>query len=337
MTAQPQLTPRRAGSISAFEPSDALQTGYLLVDPGALPDGISLTALAALPCTPTNWEADLTGLPAAIDLAQCEPSQRDWLASVLQNEHTQRKCYPLAPPSICAHLMASASCAEVATHLAQQLLVLPIDKSGYRSGAPCLWRLFDPRVFANLCWMLDPEHHHALLGPISAWAFPWFDHWFTLKKNQPWRTPSEDGPNPSSVRPRPVDMDMWQRAQRIAQINQVLARLALSPDISWEQRSSTAQCIESALATAKHRLHWDHLEDQMGYAESAIRYGNAFLDHPRLATYWTLREERKASGSWSEAASVLTDDDYQALNAKHSTAHRASNNPPRPSPEFVRT
>lgn len=331
MTNQPPFTLQPAGPITAFEPTDALQRGYLLVDPGALPEDISLASLAALPCTPSNWGADLTGVPVLLDLAQCEPSQRDWLHAFLRSEHTHRKRFPLTHPAACAHITATASCSEIATHLAQQLLITPVDKTGYRSLGPCLWRLFDPRIFANLCWMLDQQQQHILLGPISAWAFPWFDQWFSLKRTLPWPLNQYDLQNTSSTRPRPVDMALWERAQRIAQINQVLARLPLPQNIGWEIRALTAQRIECALTAAKHRLHWSHSEDQMGYAESATRYGKSFLEHPKLVGYWKLREERKASGSWSDAANVLTAEDYRALHTEHSSAHHAPREPALPS------
>ncbi len=325
MTSQPPLNPRVLVPVDVFEPAQALQQGYLLVDPGALPEDIPLTSFAALTCAPTNW-GDLTGLPALIDLTQCEPLQRDWLVSVLENEHEQRNHSPLMRPGICAHLMGTASCSDVAIHLAHQLLVLPVDKSGYRSGAVSLWRLFDPRIFANLCWMLEQDEQHALLGPISAWAFPWFNQWLAFERAVPWRPNPNDSPATSVAHPKPIDMVVWERAQRIAQINRTLARLALSNDMNWEKRAAVAQRIESALAIAKTRLHWDHEEDQIAYAESAIRYGDAFLNHPKLVAYWKLREKRKASAGWTEVLDLLTDDDFQAL-PQYPLANQTSHDP----------
>lgn len=328
-------TRAHAPVVTAFPPTLApsarLQNGYLLVDPGALPGGLPITTFAASTCIPTNWGTDLTGLPMVIDLAQCEPSRRDWLGSILQGEHDLRKHVPLTRPGVCAHLDTLVSSAEVTAHLARQLLVLPVDKTGYRSGTPSLWRLFDPRVFANLCWMLDQDQQDALLGPISAWAFPWFDHWFTLERTLPWRPRTDDAPDAPPAHPKPVDMAVWERAQRIASINQVLARIAISSDCTWEQRVTVAQLIESALVTAKHRLHWHQSEDQMAYAEHVTRYGEAFLNHPKLSTYWSLREEGKASGNWPEVADRLTADDYQTLQTQHPITHGVVHHPAPPS------
>ena len=314
-TGQPHTSPA-ADILPAYEPTTALQSGYLLIDPAALPGDVPLAELPVSRCIPTNWGADLTGLPIVVDLVQCDTTQQVRLGCVLLDEHDRRKPVPLMRAGVCGHLTASVSCAEVAMHLAHQLLVLPVDATGYRSGVPSLWRIFDPRVFANLGWMLNQDQQRALLGPISAWAFPWFDYWFTLDRTRAWQPNADDSHGALSAHPKPIEMDTWERVQRIAQINQVHACFSLPCGSTWEQRVALAKRIESALATAKYRLHWHRSEDQTAYAEHVVRYGDAFANHPKLTAYWLLREECKASGDWSEATERLTADDYQALQTR---------------------
>ncbi|MEM5325046.1 hypothetical protein VSR34_00340 [Paraburkholderia sp. JHI2823] len=314
-------------------PCPSLQRGFLLVDPGALESDAPLTALAASTCTPVNWGSDLTGLPMVIDLERCEPVHREWLTSKLVAEQGQREHFPLARQAICGHLTASTSLADVAAHIARQILVLPVDRRGYRSGVAALWRIFDPRVFANLCWMLDAGDHHTLLGPVSCWSFPWFGHWYTVERTWPWR-PEHAASDISPTSPTPVEISVWERAQSIAQINLVLGRLGLPNDLVWAQRVSIARRIESALETARRRLHWHRADDLLPYAEHVIRYGEAFANHPGLTAYWRSREAREASGGWAEAARLLTDDDYEMLERQQPALDGNGRHPHQPPSTF---
>ncbi|MGO4417097.1 hypothetical protein AB4Z27_29475, partial [Cupriavidus sp. KB_39] len=51
----------------------------------------------------------------------------------------------------------------------------------------------------------------------------------------------------------------WARAQRIALVNQVLARLALPRDLSWAQRAAQAMRIEPDLAVMLTPEDYDRL------------------------------------------------------------------------------
>lgn len=318
---------------TAFSLSTSLQDGFLVVDPGAWGSDAPSTAFAISTCVPVNWRSDLTGLPCVIDLAQCEPAQREWLASKLEAEQDQRQRFPLGRMAICAHLVTSASLSEVAAHIARQILVLPVEKNGYRSGAPALWRIFDPRVFANLCWILDADALHAMLGPVSSWTFPWFKQWYTAGRAWPW-VPKHAAVDISPATPRPVGMDVCERAQRISQINLVLGRLDLPDDSVWAQRVCAARRVELALDAARDRLHWHRADDQLSYAEHAVRYGDAFVNHPGLTAYWRSSEARDASGGWAEASRLLTDDDYLALERQKPSFEGSDLLPHPPTPIF---
>lgn len=313
MTATNRTTWRAAEAISVCQPPALSRGGYLLLDPGAFRDAGDLTPLNGRVCVPTNWSRDFTGLPMLVDLNQCEAPQTAWLESIVSEDHETQRRVPLSQPRVCACLTASGSMDAIASHLAQQMLVLPTDKSGNRSGRGALWRFFDPRVFANLCGLLDPVRLATLTGPVSTWVFPWFGEWFELD------TPSDSASlfDMNTREPvagfTPVDIDVWERAQRIALINQVLAQLALPPGLSWWQRASLAMRIEPALAMAKQRLCWNQPEDQMQYAGHVVRCGSAFLNHPRLAPYWALRDGQNTSGSWADLANLLTTEEYELL------------------------
>ncbi len=301
--------------VSISELPLSLDSGFLLLDPGALQREAPLSAIGAMRCTPLNWGADPTGLPMLVDLSRCKPIHRAWLSAVLQDEHSRRRARPLVRPAIFAHLQAFASQADIAAHIASQLLVLPLDRRRNRGALPALWRFFDPRVFANLCWLLQPHEKAALLAPISIWSFPWFDQWYALTIRDEWFTAADadadtnEAPGLSIDTFKPVDLGMWKRAERIAQINQVLARIPLPNGSSWQQRAAVAARIESALIHAKDSLHWHHIDDQSCYAEFVVRYGDAFVNHPKLNAYWALRETRMASGAWNELIALLGPDD----------------------------
>ena len=301
------------GKISNCTMPIITEGGYLLLDPIAFSDAVQIAALGGKLCVPTNWSKDLTGLPLIVDLGECEAWQLDWLQELLVAEHETRRHRPLERAGICAYLRATGSLDQLSSHLASQLLVLPTDHNGNRYDGGALWRFFDPRVFANLCWMLEANHIAALAGPMKIWVFPWFDGWFE------YEIPVVDGiARRAEQEPRiagfmPIGMDLWQRAQHIALINQVAVRLALPRDLLYPQRAAWAQCIETALVVAANLLHWESHEDQALYAEHSVRHGAAFQEHPKLMSYWTLRKQKKARGNWTELTRLLTDEEHTAL------------------------
>ncbi|CAB3677269.1 hypothetical protein LMG24238_02429 [Paraburkholderia sediminicola] len=311
MTVSTSTTWRVADAISVCQPPSLSRGGYVLVDPGAFPDAGELASLYGRMCVPTNWGKDFTGLPMLIDLRQCDAGRIEWLESSLSDELDAQQRFPLIQPRVFAFLETLVSADAFAAHLAQQMLVLPIDRTGNRSGSGALWRFFDPRVFANLCWLLDTDQLTALTGPVSTWRFPWFGNWFELAMPVV-RIAGVDSAERIAGFAR-IDIEVWERAQRIALVNQVLARLALSPALHWPQRASVANRIEAALAVAKNRLRWHQPDDQARYAEHVVRCGPAFLNHPKLAPYWTLREAQETPGSWADLAALLTIEESNIL------------------------
>jgi hypothetical protein len=293
------------------------ESGYLIVDPGAFPNIDELDFLQPLVCTPTNWGRDFTGLPAIIDLARCDVGQRDWLASVINAEHESRLYMPLTFPSVCAYVEASVDANTLARHLANQLLVLPVEKGGHQALAGALWRFFDPRVFANLCWILEPGHLTTLVGPVSRWVFPWLDSWYEFNANDfefsKLDSVSEVAPLERIGGFARIDIEVWDRTQRIATINKTLARIGLPSELPWQEKAAMAAVVESALIEAQCRLHWKQAEDQMSYAEHIARYGAAFRNHPRLVDHWPKLETRVETMSCSELIALLSHDEYRAF------------------------
>lgn len=285
------------------------ETGYLIVDPGAFAESDELDSLRPLMCRPTNWGRDFTGLPAIIDLAHCDAGQRDWLAIVINAEHESRLRMQLTRPGVCAYVDAPVDANTLAGHLADQLLVLPVEKSGNQALAGALWRFFDPRVFANLCWMLEPEHLTTLVGPASRWVFPWLDSWYEC--NAILDTASDVAPPERIGGFARIDIDIWDRTQRIATINQTLARLGLPSELPWQDKAATAAVVESAVTEAERRLHWQQTDDQVNYAEHIARYGAAFRHHPRLVDHWVKLETRVETLSCSELIALLSQEEYE--------------------------
>lgn len=303
------------------------ESGHLIIDPGAFAGSGELDALLPLVCSPTNWTRDFTGLPAIIDLAQCDPGQRDWLSTIINAEHESRLRMPLTRAGVCAYVQASVDTNSLAGHLANQLLVLPVEKGGSRALPGALWRFFDPRVFANLCWMLEPGKLEALVGPVSRWVFPWLDNWYeynAVDSEFSKRDTASEVPPPERIGGfTRIDIDLWDRTQRIATINQTLARLGLPSEIPWQEKTATAALIELAVTEAERRLHWKQAEDQINCAEHIARYGAAFRDHPRLAGHWAKLEMRVETMSCSELIALLLPDEYktcaQSIDATQNT------------------
>lgn len=306
-----------AAPISRCLPPTLTGGGYLLLDPAAFDDGGLVATLNLTWCSPINWGKDLAGLPALVDLARCDAWQKEWLASVLDAEHVIRQSKPLTRTGIGAYIEAPVSLDELAGHLANRLLVLPIHKSGNRSPGGALWRFFDPRVFANLCWMLAPGMLTALTEHVSGWSFPWLNGWFRFDAVTGHSSVADMEPlallQERSDEFTRIDIDVWDRAQRISSINQVLARIDLPAELSWEQQAALAARVESALVAAEHRLHWDQREDRVRYAEYAVRYGPAFLAHPKLSDSWAQLDARTVSMNWAELIALLTPEEHQAL------------------------
>jgi hypothetical protein len=314
---QDATTSHRVAGISVCPIPLLPESGYLLLDPGAFSDTAELDFLQPLVCKPTNWGRDFASLPAIVDLAQCDVGQRGWLVSVINSEHESRQRMPLTRPGVCAYIEASVDANALASHLADQMLVLPVEKSGHRALAGALWRFFDPRVFANLCWMLEPDHLAALAGPASRWVFPWLDSWYEFNGIDVGLPKLDIEPNVGS-RERiggfaRIDLDMWERAQRIATINQTLARLCLAAELPWQDKVAVAALVESALTEAERRLHWKQTEDQINYAEHIARYGATFRDQPKLADRWARLEARTETMSCSELIALLSPEEYGAL------------------------
>jgi hypothetical protein len=236
---------------------------------------------------------------------------------VINTEHESRQRMPLTRPGVCAYIEASVNASALTSYLADQMLILPVEKSGHRALAGVLWRFFDPRVFANLCWILEPGHLATLIGPVSRWVYPWLDSWYEFNPAADHLSKLNIDPD---VAPREriggfarIDIDVWERAQRIAMINQTLARLSLAAELPWRDKAAVAARVESALTEAEHRLHWKQAEDQMNYAEHIARYGAAFRDHPRLVDRWAQLESRTETMSCSELIASLLPEEYGAL------------------------
>ncbi|AOJ35783.1 hypothetical protein [Burkholderia metallica] len=309
--------PQATAHVSRCEPPALANGGFLLVDPDAFSDVDMIAALNPTRCSPTNWGKDPAGLPAIVDLGRCDEWQIAWLAAVLDAEHANRKHTPLMAAGIGAYIDASASLDALVEHIAGLLLVLPVNRHGNRSPGGALWRFFDPRVFAHLCWMLDSDTLDELVGPVSSWSFPWLDGWFRFDVKVRHADENRQAPvvlfEARAGEFRRIDAAVWARAQRIASINRVVACLDNPEELDWPQRVAIASRIESALTAAEHRLHWRDRDDCVRYAEYAVRYGAAFLDHPKLVDCWARLETRAASMGWADVMALLTPDEHCAL------------------------
>jgi len=316
MTTSNLIPAASTSSIFACERPALPDRGYLLLDPSALSDAHTLASQPLKVCVPANWGQDAMGLPVLIDLAQCDVLQHEKLALQLENEDRSCQQTPLMHVGICAHIEINMGIDAFAAHLAERLLVMPISRDGNRALKGVLWRYFDPRVFANLCWMLDSGSLATLTGSASRWTFPWLGAWYKFDAAADDGVAIESQPLAAQADRiagfMPVDMEMWARAQQVSTINQVLVRLAMLEPL-WVQRVAVARRVETAMTEARHCLHWDHPEDQAQYAEYVVRYGPAFLEHPKLIEYWPQIKSRTTNLRCADLVSLLSPDDYTAL------------------------
>ena len=86
------------------------------------------------------------------------------------------------------------------------------------NGERCLFRYYDPKVFAHLRWILNAAQLGELFGPVSGWTY-WLDGG--------WRLAS---PAPRAAgRALAIDAQQGEHLRRVAAINALLAELPASP------------------------------------------------------------------------------------------------------------
>ncbi|HKU00999.1 MAG TPA: DUF4123 domain-containing protein [Paraburkholderia sp.] len=251
---------------------------------------------------PNNGEFDMGSAPKAYEVGELVPEKRPQLAGVApvlyllehgerqlshiramaQNDHEQRR-----PPLACAILETESGTYEFREHLAQALLLhKPV-------AGTAVFRYYDPRVYAHLCWILEPAQLATLMGPVTRWD--WLD------VSGQWKDARFEG---QASAPLIVRDEQYQQIARLALVRQVLTLLQnggvdLTPELP---RRVDAQ-IRKAEAYGLEE------EDQIPFALHGVLVASSFDLHPQVQV--AIANAR--STPYVEAVSTWTDDDWQRI------------------------
>ncbi|MFC3552430.1 DUF4123 domain-containing protein [Lysobacter cavernae] len=240
------------------------------------------------PLVPKTLAAQPHLLPILVDLGQMDATSRVGLL-----ERSERWDRGYDEPFFSALLTTDATDSQVAQHLTRQMMVRG------PAGGENLLRLFDPRVFRHLRWLLTPMQLDALLGPIDAWTWrdqhqSWKQQLRTTRVTMHWR--------PSGVQ--------WDSLARLGLLNRVLKQLG---------RVEPALVCDDDLAQRADRLLRESWEvqglvdeaDRRIFAEQALRFHADIHRHPQLAQ--RLAQARAGECSYVGACSDLDDTSMRGL------------------------
>lgn len=201
-------------------------------------------------------QADL--LPCLVPLARQPPDVRNLLQAWQVQHH----------PALCALLQGEViAMAPLARFLANRL-VWP------HRQAQLLLRYYDPRVLAQLQWMLDAGQAELFVPPGYHWHYFDGQHWVVLQNSHaPAMFPMIHAPQ-------------WDAIERIGVINQVLQAM---PQLYAQGVATASRQTLALLQDGQRALALETPEDLASYAQWGWRLGADFLHHramlPLLAQF----------------------------------------------------
>lgn len=262
-----------------------LDHAYALIDRvsgGTIPDGLPLIELApagmAHEAHLLPWLLPLRDVPAP----QISELLDDMTAACAQGET------PLLPT-----LMASPADVEaMRLHVVNRLIVRLAD------GQRVLLRYYDPRVFSQLRWILQPEQLVYLFGHIERWTFCLKGQWYSESRPQ--------GANRLSLTP-----NAQQSAQlaRIGAVNQVLATLLPHPTLAEHDRVS--QAIDRLIERAQRQHGLAEEADWIAFARHGITVHPEFDRHPQIAAI--IRRLPEDEATYRDATALLDEAHWQHI------------------------
>jgi len=277
-------------------PSGVIRTGFLLVDASNIDDETFAQSLPMLRCTPgtlTNAD-DLT--PRLIDVAALTPGQQDDVTIALLRETSGDK-----PPVICAWLESPLDVDALAQHIVRFLI------GPGSEGSPVFWRYYDPRVFSLAMALFLPAQKEALLGPITEWRFPWSQHWWTVPG------PGHEIDPLGGRKPAWPTSNQWASLDHCDLIASVLVRMRdTQKNFSPSEALRYQRLADLALIAGKQHLKLADADELIEYALYSVRYGDAFLRHPKLDTAWNALAD--GTTNWAGLRDLLDHNDYRQLN-----------------------
>jgi hypothetical protein len=183
-------------------------------------------------------------------------------------------------------LLSRAPIREVARHL--RVTMDQHDPTGVRRYI----RLGDPRVLASVWHQLALPDRQALLGPI--------DDWFIFDHSGVWTRLSRDANGHRAVEPWRPTVAQWRMINRMQCVNSIVLRL---------RRKNTSVPPEpariDALVSDAQRRGFTDADDLRTFAMYGMRFGERFLEHPRVSALLTqaLSESRVLEDAFADVAS----------------------------------
>lgn len=261
-----------------------------------------MTTTTYLIVEPSNGELRMRPGPNAYEIGELVPAERpelEGVAPVLHRlEHTVRqlpRVRELAeshhqdgrPPMVCGILETEATTDVMREHLAESLLLCkPLAGSA-------VFRYYDPRVFAHLGWILEPEQMLTLMGPVTRWTY--------LDVAGAWQEVSFDGKGSGSL----VVTD--EQYQQIARLGFVRRALTLLREAGVTTSADLPRQLDKQLRKAER--YGLSPEDQIPFALHGVLVAPNFDHHPQVQS--ALSQVRETP--YAEAVGRWSDNDWQRI------------------------
>lgn len=266
------------------------QTDILLRHDYALVDQLAVDSLPddlpVLPLVPHKLEKDAHLLPLLVVLSELSQERR----LELQAQQDMASANGQAP-LFTTLLSSPADPNKMRLHLKERLIVRLAD------NAKALLRYYDPRVFAQLQWILPTQCLASLFGPITQWSVYLDDTWH-----------SDSAPSEAhSV--WLVDKPSSARLERIAMINQTLALLPLETRAG--KRTQLGEQIDRLLVYAQERYGFEREADRIAFALHSISVHPQFDLHASIRTLIASLTEQQQT--YSDATALLEPAAWQRI------------------------
>lgn len=239
------------------------------------------------PVVPTCLENEAHLLPLLISLRELSAKQVEWLLDNLS---------PLADKSaspICATLLAStAETKDLVGHLSARVLIRRLDKV----GGTALLRYYDPRVFAQLQWMLSIYQMRALFGPVDLWSIYLEGAWHTVQRSQ------------LELSNWVIDAKCCARLDRIGLINETLRGM---PSALRGAHTEIGKAIDESLIYAQQHYQFERNEDRVAFALHAMTVHREFDRHPTIQNL--IGQLATESQTYADATALLNESDWQRI------------------------
>ena len=256
---------------------------YALIDRVAVTDAPH--DWPVIPLVPQGLEKEAHLLPALLLCTEMSETQQMQLLELFEQSHIQDQQLPVV-----TFLHSDMDKNRLQIHWMKQLLIrLP-------QGGNALLRSYDPRVFIQLQWILQPEKIKELFGPVTRW---------TIYQDGNWRSfhpPEVDNLIHTKLNVKQVD-----QLVRIGCINQVFDKL---PDANRRDRIAIGRSIDALLSRAQEH-NFKQEAEQITFALHGMTIHSDFDKHPRVKRM--IDEIDPEEQTYCDAAALLDETVWQEI------------------------